>query len=295
MMPRYIHDLPGWPVFHWDAEALSGALAEVHRQERRLRGRLETFAIEVIREVETDALTREALSTSTIEGEVLDPSQVRSSVATRLNMDTVNLPSPASDLEGIVEITLDATGTNEEPMTEERLFAWHSLLFPRGRSGLHLVQPGAWRTGAVQVVSGPVGRERVHFEAPGAGRVPGEMKAFLDWFNTTSDTNDLLRAGIAHLWFVTIHPFEDGNGRIARALTNMVLGYSQDSPVRFYSMSGRMLRRDRTTTRPWRGPPGEHATSPAGSAGSLVVWEAQWEKHGSPQARQRPGQPSGRG
>ncbi len=127
-------------------------------------------------------------------------------------------------------------------MTEERLFTWHSWLFPRGRSGLRRVETGKWRTGPVQVVSGTVGRERVHFDAPEAERVPGEMKAFLDWLNTTSDTDDVVRAGIAHLWFVTIHPFEDGNGRIARALTGMVLARSQDSPVRFYSMSGRILQ-----------------------------------------------------
>ena len=242
MIPRYIHELPGWPAFRWDAEALSGALADVHIHERCLRGRLETLATEVSREVEADALTREALSTSAIEGETLDPSRVRSSVAARLNMDAVNLPRPTSDLDGIVEITVDATGTDDEPMTEERLFAWHSWLFPRGRSGLRRVETGAWRTGPVQVVSGPVGRERVHFEAPGAGRVPGEMKEFLDWFNSTPDTDGVLRAGIAHLWFVTIHPFEDGNGRIARALTSMVLAHSHNSPVRFYSMSGRILR-----------------------------------------------------
>ena len=242
MMRRYIHELPDWPTFHWDTKGLSSTLADIHRHERCLSGRLETLAIEVSREVETDALTREALGTSAIEGEILDSDQVRSSVATRLDRDAGKLPRPTSDLEGIVEITVDATGTNDEPMTEERLFTWHSWLFPRERSGFRRVEIGAWRTRPVQVVSGPVGRERIHFDAPEAEMVPGEMKAFLDWLNTTSDTDDVLRAGIAHLWFATIHPFEDGNGRIARALTSMVLAHSQDSPVRFYSMSGRILR-----------------------------------------------------
>ena len=241
-MRRYIHELPDWPTFNWDTEGLSGTLSDIHCQERRLRARLETLAIEVSREVETHALTRETLGTSAIEGETLDSDQIRSSLAARLDMDAGELPNPTSGLEGIVAITVDATGTNGEPMTKERLFTWHSWLFPRGRSGLRGVKTGAWRTGPVQVVSGPVGRERVHFDAPEAERVPGEMKALLDWLNTTSDTDDVLRAGIAHLWFVTIHPFEDGNGRIARALTGMVLARSQDSPVRFYSMSGRILR-----------------------------------------------------
>ena len=295
MMRRYIHEIPDWPTFHWDTKGLSSTLADIHRHERCLRGRLETLAIEVSREVETDALTREALGTSAIEGEILDSDQVRSSVATRLDRDAGKLPRPTSDLEGIVEITVDATGTNAEPMTEERLFTWHSWLFPRGRSGFRRVETGAWRTRPVQVVSGPVGRERVHFDAPEAEMVPGEMKAFLDWLNTTSDTDDVLRAGIAHLWFATIHPFEDGNGRIARALTSMVLAHSQDSPVRFYSMSGWILRERADYYRAL-----ERASRGTTDITAWLSWfvgclRRVIAKHGVPQAGQRPGPPSGRG
>ena len=242
MMQRYIHERPDWPRFHWDTKGLGGGLSDTHCRERRLIRLLETLAFEVNREVEADALIREVLGTSGIEGEVLDPGRVRSSIASKLGMDAGELPKPTPEVEGVVEITVDATGSNDGPMTEERLFAWHSKLFPRGRSGLRKVEAGAWRTGPVAVVSGPVGRERVHLEAPEAGRVPGEMEAFLDWFNTDPDTDEVLRAGTAHLWFVTIHPFDDGNGRIARAIAAKALAHSPDSPVRFYSMSDRILR-----------------------------------------------------
>ena len=242
MMRRYIHEHPDWPRFHWDTKGLGGGLSDTHCREKRLARLLETLAFQVNQEVEADALTREVLGTSGIEGEVQDRGQVRSSIASKLGMDAGRLPKPTLGVEGIVEMTVDTTGSNDRPMTEERLFTWHSKLFPGGRSGLRKVEAGAWRTGPVEVVSGPVGRERVHLEAPEADRVPGEMEAFLDWFNTASGTDEVLRAGIAHLWFVTIHPFEDGNGRIARAITGRALAHSPGSPVRFYSMSDRIIR-----------------------------------------------------
>ena len=242
MMQGYIHERPDWPRFHWDTKGLGGGLSDTHCRENRLARLLETLAFEVKQEVEADALTREVLGTSGIEEEALDPGQVRSSIASRLGMDPGKLSKPTPEVEGIVEITVDATGSKDGPMTKERLFTWHSKLFPEGRSGLWNVEAGAWRTQPVEVVSGPVGRERVHLKAPEAARVPGEMEAFLNWFNTTSDTDKVLRAGLAHLWFVTIHPFEDGNGRIARAITAKALAHSLDSPVRFYSMSDRILR-----------------------------------------------------
>ena len=242
MMRRYIHEHPDWPRFHWDTKGLGGGLSDTHCREKRLARLLETLAFQVNQEVEADALTREVLGTSGIEGEVLDRGQVRSSIASKLGMDAGRLPKPTLGVERIVEMTVDTTGSNDRPMTEERLFTWHSKLFPGGRSGLRKVEAGAWRTGPVEVVSGPVGRERVHLEAPEADRVPGEMEAFLDWFNTASGTDEVLRAGIAHLWFVTIHPFEDGNGRIARAITGRALAHSPGSPVRFYSMSDRIIR-----------------------------------------------------
>ena len=242
MTQRYIHERPDWPRFHWDTKGLGSGLSGTHCQEKRLARLSETLPFDVNQEVVADALTREVMGTSGIEGEALDQDQVRSSIASRLGMDAGKLPKPTLGMEGIVEIMMDATESNDEPMTEERLFTWHSKLFPGGRSGLHKVEAGEWRTGPVEVVSGPVGRERVHLRDPEAERVPGEMQAFLEWFNTALDMDEVLRAGIAHLWFVTIHPFEDGNGRVARAITGKALAHSQDSPVRFYSMSGRILR-----------------------------------------------------
>ena len=242
MTQRYIHELPGGPKFHWDTGRLTGSLGDTHRQERRLTGLLEALPSEVNREVEADALAREVLSTSGIEGEILDPDQVRSCVAARLGLDAGKSLRPIPAVEGIVRIMVDATTRYWEGLTEERLLGWHSWLFPQGRSGLRRVRAGAWRTGPVQVVSGHVGRERVHFEGPEPERVPGEMSAFLEWFNSPPETDGVIRAGMAHLWFAAVHPFEDGNGRIARAITDMALAQSQNSPMRLYSMSHRILR-----------------------------------------------------
>ena len=242
MTQRYIHELPGWPKFYWDTGRLTGSLGDTHRQERRLTGLLEALPSEVNREVEADALAREVLSTSGIEGEILDPDQVRSCVAARLGLDAGKSLRPIPAVEGIVRIMVDATARYREELTEERLLGWHSWLFPQGRSGLQRVRAGAWRTGPAWVVSGPVGRERVHFEGPEPERVPGEMSAFLEWFNRPPETDGVLRAGMAHLWFVAVHPLEDGNGRIARAITDMTLARSQQSPMRLYSVSHRILR-----------------------------------------------------
>ena len=242
MTQRYIHELPGWPKFHWDTGRLTGSLGDTHRQERRLTGLLEALPSEVNREVEADALAREILSTSGIEGEILDPDQVRSCVAARLGLDARKSLRPIPAVEGIVRIMVDATARYWEGLTEERLLGWHSWLFPTGRIGIQRVRAGAWRTGPVQVVSGHVGRERVHFEGPEPGRIPAEMRAFLEWFNRPPETDGVIRAATAHLWFAAVHPFEDGNGRIARALTDMALARSQSSPMRLYSVSHRIPR-----------------------------------------------------
>ena len=190
-----------------------------------------------------DDLTNEIVASSAIEGETLDPREVRSSLARQLGLEQAGLPVVGRDVEGVVEMMLDATQNYDKPLTEERLFAWHASLFPTGRSGLSRIKVNAWRDdskGPMQVVSGAVGQERVHFEAPAASRVEQEMKAFLDWFNTDDDTDPVLRAGVAHLWFVTIHPFDDGNGRIARAIADMTLARSEASSQRFYSMSAQI-------------------------------------------------------
>ena len=215
---------------------------DTHRQERRLIGLLEALPSEVNGEVEADALAREVLSTSVIEGEILGPDQVRSCVAARLGLDAGKSLRPIPAVEGIVRIMVDATARYWEGLTEERLLGRHSWLFPQGRNGLRRVRTGAWRTGPVQVVSGSVGRERVHFEGPEPERVPGEMRAFLEWFNRPPETDGAIQAGTAHLWFVAVHPLEDGNGRISRAITDIALAQSQNSPMRLYSVSHRILR-----------------------------------------------------
>jgi Fic family protein len=246
-MATYIHEKQGWPKFTWDASALAQKLASVRNRQGRLTGRMEELGFQLKNEANLEALTEEVTKSSEIEGEILSREQVRSSLARRLGVDIGALTPAERNVEGIVEMMLDATGKYDKPLTAERLFGWHAALFPTGRSGMNKITVGAWRTeasGPMQVVSGPIGRERVHFEAPKAPRLSNEMKAFTDWFNGTQDLDPVLKAAIAHLWFVTIHPFEDGNGRIARAIADMALARSEDSAQRFYSMSAQ-IRQER--------------------------------------------------
>ena len=206
---------------------------------------MESLGFEVRRDAELTTLSDDVLKSSEIEGEFLDREQVRSSIARRLGMDVGGLQSVDRSVEGIVEVTLDATGGYDLPLTSDRLFDWHAALFPTGRSGMRRITVGGWRddrAGPMQVVSGPIGRERVHFEAPAAGRLDSEMWSFLDWFNSSNKTDGALKAGLAHLWFVTIHPFDDGNGRIARAIADMAFAKSEESSQRFYSMSSQISR-----------------------------------------------------
>ena len=201
---------------------------------------MEALGFSLRQEAEFETLTADVLKSSEIEGEKLDAEQVRSSLARRLGMDIGALKAADRRVEGIVEMMLDATRHYDQPLTAERLFAWHASLFPTGRSGVRKIRAGAWRddsTGPMEVVSGPAGKERVHFQAPPASRLDGEMRAFLDWFNANAEMDAVLKAGLAHLWVVTIHPFDDGNGRIARAIADMALARSEKSPQRFYSMS----------------------------------------------------------
>ena len=242
-MPIYIHEIPDWQNFRWDAKALAGPLAAVRHRQGRLIGRMEGLGFQLRAEAVLQSLTEEVLKSSEIEGERLDRDQVRSSIARRLGMDIGALTPADRNVEGVVEMMLDATQNYQAPLTEERLFGWHAALFPTGRSGMTKIVAGAWRTsdtGPMQVVSGPIGRERIHFEAPGADRLNAEMQAFLNWFNAANDVDPVLFAAVAHLWFVTIHPFEDGNGRIARAIADMALARSEGSPRRFYSMSSQI-------------------------------------------------------
>ena len=239
----YIHDRPDWPRLHWKPESLADALADVRHRQGRLLGRMETLGFDLRREAVLGTLVEDVVKSSDIEGEKLDAAEVRSSIARRLGMDAGGVAPADRDVEGVVELMLDATRRYDQPLSAKRLFDWHASLFPTGRSGMRQIAVGRWRderADPMQVVSGPVGRERVHFEAPSAARVNPEMRAFLDWFEAPAEADPVLRAGLAHLWFVTVHPFEDGNGRIARAVADMALARSEDSSQRFYSMSSQI-------------------------------------------------------
>ena len=243
-LKRQIHALSDWPKFRWDRDRLAKPLASVRHQQGRLIGHMEALGFQLQQEAVLKTLTEDVVKSSEIEGEKLDVNQVRSSVARRLGMDVGGLKAADRHVEGVVEMMLDATRKYDESLTVERLLAWHASLFPTGRTGMRKIRVGAWRddkTGSMQVVSGPIGRERVHFEAPAARRLNREMKAFVDWFNKGgADIDAVLKAGLAHLWFVTIHPFDDGNGRIARAIADLALARSEHSPQRFYSMSAQI-------------------------------------------------------
>jgi Fic family protein len=246
-MTTYVHELKEWPHFSWSQERLAKLLATVRHHQGRLIGRMEGLGFGLRAEASLRTLTEEVIKSSEIEGEILNRDQVRSSIARHLGMDIGALTAADRNVEGVVEMILDATEKYDQPLTAERLFDWHAALFPTGRSGMTKIKVGAWRTeksGPMQVVSGPVGRERVHYEAPAAGRLEKEMQVFLDWFNGENAMDPVLKAGIAHLWFVTIHPFDDGNGRIARAIADMALARSENSAQRFYSMSAQ-IRQER--------------------------------------------------
>jgi len=240
---NYIHNRKDWPKLTWSQERLAGQLAGVRHRQGRLIGRMEGLGFSLRNEAVLQTLTEDVLKSSEIEGEKLDKDQVRSSIARRLGLDIGGLIPVDRHVEGVVEMILDATGHYADPLTEERLFAWHAALFPTGRSGMTKITVGGWcedKSDPMHVVSGPIGREKVHYQAPEAKRVPQETRAFLKWFNGTQAIDPVLAAGLAHLWFVTIHPFEDGNGRIARAIANMALARSENSTQRFYSMSAQI-------------------------------------------------------
>ncbi len=248
-MSTYIHQLPNWPRFTWDSEALAKQLAAVRLRQGQLIGRMQGLGFPQQEEAVLTTLTEEVLKSSEIEGEKLDKDAVRSSLARRLGMDAGALPSADRNVEGVVEMMLDATQKFKAELTAERLYGWHASLFPTGRSNMKKITIGAWRdsaAGPMQVVSGDYGREHVHYEAPTADKLDAEMKAFLTWYNTEEKIDPVIKAALAHLWFVTIHPFEDGNGRIARAIADMALARSENSPQRFYSMSAqiRIERKD---------------------------------------------------
>jgi len=240
----YIHELADWPRFTWQDERLIGPLGRVRHRYGRIQGRLDALGLQPRNETSLATLTEDALRSAEIEGERLDALQVRSSVARRLGVDIVHAVPSSREVDGMVDVTVDAIQRCRAPLTRERLLSWQAALFPTGRSGLLQVRTGDWRDdalGPMQVVSGGFGRERVHFQAPAAEGIPREMDRFLAWFETESVIDPILLAGLAHLWFVTIHPFDDGNGRIARALADLRLARMDGGTVRFHSLSAAIL------------------------------------------------------
>jgi Fic family protein len=239
----YIHELADWPKLTWDAGRLSGLLADVRHRQGRLLGRMEGLGFRLRSEAKLSTLTADVVKSSAIEGETLDVEEVRSSIARRLGLEQAGAAQASRDVEGIVEMLLDATQNHAQPLTSERLFGWHAALFPTGRSGMHTITVGAWRpveAGAMQVVSGPMGREKVHFEAPSAEKLDPEMHRFLEWFEAANGVDPVVKSGVAHFWFVTVHPFEDGNGRMGRAIVDLALARADGTAERFYSMSSQM-------------------------------------------------------
>ena len=233
----YLHERENWWKFTYDSDKVMTELGKVRAKQGLMLGRMSSLGFDFQEDALLSTLSQELVSSSEIEGETLDRQQVRSSIARRLGIETVGMVGTSCYVEGVVEILLDATQWYAEPLTNERLYGWHNVLFPSGMSGLYKIEVARYRSGEMQVVSGAMGKEKVHYEAPKPERVPQEMERFIGWINVEVEMDEVVKAAIAHLWFVTIHPFDDGNGRIARALTDMMLARSERTSKRFYSMS----------------------------------------------------------
>ena len=236
----YIYNNQNWPIFEWNSEKLLPLLSYVRNRQGKLIGKMGALGFELQNEANLEILTIEIIKSTEIEGEFLDREQVRSSIARRLGLDISGLVYSERNVDGIVDLLLDATRDYDKELNKERIFSWHAALFPTGQSGMYKIITGNWRddsTGPMQVVSGALGKEKVHYQAPPAVQLENEMRIFFDWFNLEQNIDSVLKAAIAHLWFVTLHPFEDGNGRISRALSDMLLARSDEQSYRFYSMS----------------------------------------------------------
>jgi len=240
-MKKYLYQYESWPNFTWDEAALAVRLAEIPLIQGRLLGRLDYLGFTLRTQTTLNTLTDEIVNSSAIEGEHLDTDEVRSSVARKLGIETAGMVPSGHRVDGVVDLMLDATQNYLEPFSEERLFGWQAALFPSGFSGLYRITVGKYRSEEMQVVSGPAGKEKIHYEAPSFEVVPGEMKRFIDWCNAKPDIAPLIKAAVAHLWFVIIHPFDDGNGRLARAITEKLLARSDKSSDRYYSISTQIL------------------------------------------------------
>ena len=242
-MKIYIYQQSDWPKFNWDSKSIILHLSNVRHLQGKLIGKMQALGFKLRNEAVLETLTTEVVKTSEIEGQILDLDQVRSSIARRLGIEVSGLVPSDRNIDGIVEMMVDATQNFNKSMTIDRLFGWHSALFPSGRSGMYKIIVGKWRddsTGPMQVVSGAMGKEKVHYQAPPASNIRKEMKIFLSWFNKNTEDDLILKSSLAHLWFITIHPFQDGNGRIARALSEMLLTRSDGISQRFYSMSAQI-------------------------------------------------------
>lgn len=240
-MAKYIYEHNNWTSFRWDDQSINGIFGEVRLMQGKIIGHMNALGFSAKEEATLSALTLDIVKSSEIEGELLNFEQVRSSIARRLGINTAGLVESSRHIEGVVEMMLDATQRYELPLTEKRLFGWHAALFPTGYSGPYEIEVGKYRSGEMQVVSGAMGKEKVHFEAIKPVSVKAEMDKFLTWFNQDNQLDPVLKAAIAHFWFIIIHPFDDGNGRIARAITDMLLARSESSSERFYSMSSQIL------------------------------------------------------
>ncbi|MDY2973757.1 MAG: Fic family protein [Candidatus Cryptobacteroides sp.] len=240
----YIHQTKDWPNFSWDKDAINAKLAKVNKAAGFLAGRLSTIGFDAQMNAAVETLTHDILASSEIEGVVLNSDQVRSSVARRMGVHIVGDVEPSHYIEGVVEMMMDATRKYDQPLTDDRLFGWHNCLFPTGRSGMAVINVGKYRMDPMEVVSGTLDREKVHYQAPSADVVPFEMKKFLDWFNADLTPKNYIKSAVAHFWFVSIHPFDDGNGRISRAIADMALSQADDSTLRFFSIS-RQINKDK--------------------------------------------------
>lgn len=240
-MPKYIYQYSNWPHFTWDEEEIQALLGAVRHLQGKLLGQMSTVGFSMQEETTLATLTLDVLKSSEIEGEILNYDQVRSSIARRLGLEYAGMVYPDRNVEGVVEMMLDATQNYKQPLDNERLFGWHAALFPTGRSGMYKIDVAGYRNGEMQVVSGAMGKEKVHYQAPSPDQVEKEMAAFLEWFNTENKSDLVLKSAIAHFRFIIIHPFDDGNGRIARAISDLLLARSDDTTQRFYSLSGRIL------------------------------------------------------
>ncbi|MBK7108425.1 MAG: Fic family protein [Bacteroidetes bacterium] len=240
-MAKYIYDYKNWTDFSWQDKAINAIFGEVRHMQGKIIGQMHSLGFSVKEEATLTTLSLDVVKSSEIEGELLNYDQVRSSIARRLGINTAGLVPSSRHIEGVVEMMLDATQRHSLPLTENRLFGWHAALFPTGYSGTNKIEVGQYRTGNMQVISGAMGKEKIHYEAVKPELVKPEMDKFLDWCHDENRLDPVLKAAIAHFWFIIIHPFDDGNGRIGRAITDMFLARAEGSGERFYSMSSQIL------------------------------------------------------